>query len=378
MQADVGPPVTLTRWPRVRSRYDFIDALRGLAALAVLYLHAAYVILEKHIVDNNFEAIIFRSLTHFLDIGQVGVIVFFAISGFVIPPSLIGRNHSVLKFSISRFFQLYPAYWVSIGMALYFLYYLHSAPVSYATIAINFTMLQQFFMCPNIIGLYWTLQIELIFYALCVALFLLGILDRHRKIFLLSVLFLCLAVILALVRFETHYKVPVAVPLSLSIMLWGSLMPGSRIEHDAESRWYANALTVVILASIPVLSLLAYNFDAGYGETWCQYATSYIAGIGAFYLLTGRIRLSGRLLSWLGRISYSIYLFHPIFVSITMDYVFPLIPSLEVSHLYIAMAAAMTIVFAHFNYVFVESPCIRLGRTLNAALESRLSSPVPL
>ena len=126
---------------------------------------------------------------------------------------------SVLKFAIGRFFRLYPAYWLSIGMALYFLYPLHSDHISYSAIAINFTMLQQFFAFQNIIDLYWTLQIELIFYGICVLLFLIGILDQNNKIFLVSTLFLGTAVIFALIRFETHFKVPVALPLSLLISL---------------------------------------------------------------------------------------------------------------------------------------------------------------
>ena len=38
----------------------------------------------------------------------------------------------------------------------------------------NLTMLQQFAGIENVIGLYWTLQIELIFYGLCVLLFCAG------------------------------------------------------------------------------------------------------------------------------------------------------------------------------------------------------------
>ena len=197
-------PRVVAEIPPVRqgttSRYDYIDALRGLAALAVLYLHAADLLLRDHLVSNNFEIVIFRALTQFFDVGKIGVIVFFAISGFVIPLSLVRRERSVLKFAIGRFFRLYPAYWLSIGMALYFLYYLHSDHISYGAIAINFTMLQQFFAFHNIIDLYWTLQIELIFYGICVLLFLIGILDQNNKIFLVSTLFLGTAVIFALIR----------------------------------------------------------------------------------------------------------------------------------------------------------------------------------
>ena len=46
----------------------------------------------------------------------------------------------------------------------------------------NVTMLQQFFGIENVLGIYWTLQIELIFYALCVGLFIIGLLRRTKFI----------------------------------------------------------------------------------------------------------------------------------------------------------------------------------------------------
>jgi peptidoglycan/LPS O-acetylase OafA/YrhL len=355
------------------SRYAYIDSLRGLAAIAVLYLHAADLLLREHIVSNGVENFIFKALIQFFDIGKIGVIVFFAISGFVIPQSLVRQKNSVLNFAISRFFRLYPAYWLSIIMSVYFLFYMHAIPMPFSTIEINFTMLQGFFRYPNINGVYWTLQIELIFYALCVTLFLIGILARNNRTFLVSALLLCVAAIFALIRYKTQSKIPVALPLSLSIMFWGSLMRAYRVDHDLEARRYAYALTAMMVAFVPLISFLAYNFDTGFEETWYRYTVTYFAAIAIFYVLTGRFRLSGGLFSWLGRISYSVYLFHPIFVSITMDYVFPLFPSLPVSHVYIAIAATMTIVFAHFSYVLIEAPAINLGRALNAALKPRLS-----
>ena len=354
-------------------RYAHIDALRGLAALAVLYLHVASVLLNMHL-GNRFENMVFLVLTRFLDVGLVAVIVFFAISGFVIPMSLIKPDNSATKFAVSRFFRLYPAYWLSIGMALFFIYYLHSDHVSSLTLALNLTMLQQFFMLPNILGSYWTLQIELVFYGLCLALFLLGILNQNRRLFVISILLLLAAFVFALIRYETHSKIPVALPLGLSTMFWGSLLHSDRVEHKAEARRYANALTVLILAAVPPISLLAYNFDAGYHETWYLYTASYTTAIVIFYVLTGRYRISGRLFSWLGRISYSVYLFHPIFASITMDYIYPRVPALTVAHVYIVIAALITIAFAHICYVLVEAPSIRIGRALNGSLQGRFSN----
>ena len=355
-------------------RYDFIDAMRGLAALAVLYLHMADILLTYGNVKSALEILIFKATSQFLDVGKIGVIIFFAISGFVIPLSLKKRENTVSKFLINRFFRLYPAYWLSVGLGLYVLFYLQSIPVPVGIAVVNLTMLQQFFGLPNIIDAYWTLQIELVFYATCLILFLCGVLDRVDRVFLVSAIFLLIAVLFALLRFATHHKVPVALPLGLSIMFWGSLMQTWRMEFSDDAKRYANILAIALILLMPLISVLAYNFDAGFEESWYRYTTSYYAAIGLFYLLTGRFRLSVKFLSWLGTISYSIYLFHPIFITITIDYFYNPYPSLAVSHLYILIAAGLTIAFSSCVHVWVEAPCIKLGRALNNYRTTRLAA----
>ena len=56
----------------------------------------------------------------FLDLfnaGRFGVALFFLISGFVIPFSF-KEPRPLLRFALSRFFRLYPAYWLSLMLAL--------------------------------------------------------------------------------------------------------------------------------------------------------------------------------------------------------------------------------------------------------------------
>ena len=72
----------------------------------------------------------------------------------------------------------------------------------------------------------------------------------------------------------------------------------------------------------------------------------------------------GRVWSWLGRISYSIYLFHPIFIVITLAYLLPLYPHSPVAHAYIAVIMGLTVVFCHFTYSYVEALPITAGRFL--------------
>jgi peptidoglycan/LPS O-acetylase OafA/YrhL len=66
-------------------RFGYIDSLRGIAALFVIYLHLADWFLRNEPNLGAFDHWSFVALTDVIDIGKVGVIVFFAISGYVIP-----------------------------------------------------------------------------------------------------------------------------------------------------------------------------------------------------------------------------------------------------------------------------------------------------
>ena len=55
----------------------------------------------------------------YFEFGITGVVLFFAISGFVIYGTLRGpRGNAGRRFIISRFFRLFPAYWVSMAAGL--------------------------------------------------------------------------------------------------------------------------------------------------------------------------------------------------------------------------------------------------------------------
>jgi peptidoglycan/LPS O-acetylase OafA/YrhL len=66
--------------PRLRR----IDALRGIAALLVVWLHVAESYVGLGPIDGRWMYEFARSI----DVGRVGVVAFFLISGFVIPFSI--------------------------------------------------------------------------------------------------------------------------------------------------------------------------------------------------------------------------------------------------------------------------------------------------
>ena len=157
--------VTAVRDSRSGTRLAWLDALRGFAALCVVFDHTTYLVLQP---ARSF-------LYHWLDMGQYGVFVFFLISGYIIPASL-ERKGNVRAFWISRAFRLYPMYAVAIVLA--FIGYLNGIgniagaqhhPLT--AVASWLLMLQNLLSGPNIPNVVWTLAYEMVFYLLLAALF---------------------------------------------------------------------------------------------------------------------------------------------------------------------------------------------------------------
>jgi hypothetical protein len=145
-----------------KTRLDYIDGLRGIAVSAVFVQHVADYVMERAPGRSSVLRMIFVDS---FDSGRFGIALFFLISGFVIPFSF-RRPSAVLRFIITRFFRLYPAYWLSLATAIIVLYTFFSVNIGLDTILFNFTMFEMAFGRPVVLGPYWTLIIELIFYAM--------------------------------------------------------------------------------------------------------------------------------------------------------------------------------------------------------------------
>ncbi|WP_076068643.1 acyltransferase family protein [Sphingomonas montana] len=144
--------------PPPRSRLVELDALRGLAALAVMLFHftTRYAELYPAAPPTRWS----------VPWGHHGVELFFAISGFVIFVTL-ERSRTLADFAVSRASRLFPAYWTAILLtsAVMLLAGRGDLLRSPTEIAVNLTMLQGFVRVAPIDAAYWTLSIELAFYA---------------------------------------------------------------------------------------------------------------------------------------------------------------------------------------------------------------------
>ncbi|CAN5738992.1 acyltransferase [soil metagenome] len=350
-------------------RLDWLDTLRGLAVLFVFLLHATLDV-RRHLqtgTDAPIALDIFASASFgFFDFGKIGVAIFFIVSGYLIPVTLDRSGNGVVRrFLVNRFFRLYPTYWVSILVLVIGA----TTALPLFQLLINLTMLQRFVGVGDLNGVFWTLQIELVFYALCVVLSLRGRLGDPALLLRFIVVCAILSIALAAVRWHLALKLPVALFLALQLMFFGYLLRLRAVAETGPPR--ERVALAIVIGTLLLACPLAYSRDYGFQESASRYIASYVAATTIF-LFALKFRWRNALLAFIGRISYSFYLLHTIVIAAVASYFSDARPVSErLSFLgFLIAAMAFTIVVSWISYRLVEMPAIEIGRALNKSTDS--------
>jgi peptidoglycan/LPS O-acetylase OafA/YrhL len=340
----VGPDLRGSPGPE---RLAFLDVLRGLAASLVVLEHGLEVCIPGYL---DFSI-------RYFDLGQFGVTLFLLISGFIIPVSL-ERGRSNPRFWVNRFFRLFPLYWATI--AFFFAYYQLAHPEALHPPRawqwlVNCTMFQDFLGVPHVAQVFWTLTLELTFYACCSLLYGLGLLGRTRGLVCLGqAALLVLGVVAPLLlgrRFPGGYGF-----LFLTMFL-GTLF--YRRAAGEVSRWGVSLLLGALLLLSLAVAYVSFTLfpRAGHSFTtlcvWAGWLSAYLI----FGLTLARRELPmPAFLAYLGRISYSIYLVHTWILLVLPQHWPPLF--------YLSSLLGGTLAGSVLTFHAIERPFMTLGKRL--------------
>lgn len=358
----------------MHKRLAFIDTLRGVAVFSVMFQHALEVIVQNHPTGEYYWAF-HDAIGYYFNFGRFGVVLFFFVSGFVIPFSFPDSSRPVRDFAISRFFRLYPAYWTSIVIGLVTMLVLDSKTYPLSQVVANFTMVQTFFNVANLWVFYWTLAIELLFYVGCTVLFAMGLLNQRFTAVTIVIAAAVIGTVAPLVMENRTLSSVMEVGLNLSAMFLGKIIRDTVI--TGKLRW-SHVAVCTALYSIFAITLSHVRFGGVYHENFFysySIGLAYVCAAAVFILFAAfGERMAWRPMAFVGVISYSVYLMSP-FVIVWIHQFCGVGDGPLGWFLFVAAVVVLSVVVSWLTYSFIEKPCISLGHRFRS---ERRRTPVVL
>jgi peptidoglycan/LPS O-acetylase OafA/YrhL len=354
------------------------DQIRLLAATIVLLHHCRGIQYPKLQLD---------PLHHFsggyMDFGRFAVVIFFAISGFLVTPGLV-RSCGYIDYGVNRTARIFPGLIVNVVLTMLVLgplltthsltsyftdpdLYLYAKNIS--TLTVNYL--------PGVVspdgsplivnGALWTLHFEVLCYIALVLFAAVGLLGR-RSLFV-ALWFVSYAIYIAismdptlksaltdrLLTFDSRLERLLTFDSLFVYFGCGALLYLFR-EHIPFSRVLAGAALALVLAALPL----------GAGAIVMPICLPYIVIFCGLSSLPGKGLLRHDL-------SYGVYLIHaPLLIAFGLAF-----PNMHIWWIGAAAVFLVTLVLAYVSWTFVEGPALRKKKVVSNWIHRRIELIMP-
>ncbi|TMJ53587.1 MAG: acyltransferase [Alphaproteobacteria bacterium] len=324
-------------------RVDFLDALRLIAAGAVLF---------QHVFEGRNAAL--DAIVDLTSPGVFGVVLFFFISGFVMPMTS-ERGFSLPRFATKRVLRIYPL----LLLAFLFIAVLNGAtggaffPAAFTTSPkfwlANIFLIQDYVRAPAVLNVTWTLSLEFAWYALFAAMMHFR---GHPNIQTLIRAAPIVLLVLTAASVLAHFRMPFGRVGMIYAAIFGA-RAYQLLRGQIETRDFLR--DALIFEAVTLISNgVAFGYFRHPNITLWQAIMPWTLALIVFTTVCSvqSIRqsrlLNAEVLLFGGRISYSLYLLHPI--------------ALRIADLLLGRANALLVgivlafVMAAAGYFLVERP----------------------
>jgi len=303
-------------------RLEGIDLLRGIAVITVLIYHFFALL--------GLEQLSFFKYVH--SFGTLGVSLFFVISGYLIYRSLTfsvktyGKKNGLIRYALHRFFRIVPAYYVNFIAVLLLATFVITPDYLYSKgflgQILSHLSFSAYFVYKDtglgVNGAYWTLDIEMLWYIVVAFLFVL-LPSRKTWIALLFISLIYLCILDFSLYDELFGLTPHSGNTDLLRLYYASQLPGMILYFAAGVLLFRSAIQFN-KAVFPIRYMLALFLLLIYA--WVTSQFNIIPSLILYHLFTALIVTLLFILlfqtkphylgwlSWIGKISYSMYLWH--------------------------------------------------------------------
>jgi peptidoglycan/LPS O-acetylase OafA/YrhL len=304
-------------------RLEGIDILRGLAVSVVILYHF-------------FELLGLHNSTYYpfvISIGQIGVPLFFVISGYLIYRSVDysisnqSTKSGLKQYFIHRIFRILPAYYFNFLIIFILAFYIFNTMDTWSSTFIqkqifsHLTFTSYFLYQTSGLGIngaYWTLSIEMLWYILAPLLFL--YLKKDRYFFILFILAFLYLWCIDLGLFDFIFNLDKSASNYMAKLFFFSFqLPGQMIYFIAGI--YIYKYSIGQYPMIPLLQYILFIFIIGififlsnqrfFLESFLIKNIFTLLAVASLFIIFYRHkRTELHFLAWIGKISYSLYLWH--------------------------------------------------------------------
>ena len=285
--------------------------------------------------------------------GILGVSLFFIITGYLMP--LMLERYSRSGFLVNRVFRIFPVLIISLLLVGLFLYFTQNITFSISSYFHSLTLSYEYYGVIPIIGVLWTLVIEVIFYLL---MFMIG---KITPVKLLSIQMLILTVIIVSIKNLDNYSLMLFATYAKYISM---ILIGTAIYLAFEDKCDIARKILYVVSSIILSYIGFYIVQINRGDT------STYNNIGTFLLATGvflvifNLDISifrSKFVKFLSNLVYPIYLIHVPVGLVSMLYMSGFIDN---NYLLLLLPLGVVLGLSYLINIYVELPFIRKGRSI--------------
>jgi peptidoglycan/LPS O-acetylase OafA/YrhL len=330
-------PNTVGR-PLSRAYIPELDGLRFIALIFVMIWHASVRAsrYNAEVAGNAGGDGYYWHMPH----GEIGVLLFFFISGYVVSQPFLGRPSSewnIRSFYVRRFIRIYPPYLIALSLCLFALmvigyvpadassYQVSDIPLTSSYLASLFYVHSFLFDAPSRLNPpIWSLELEIVFYILAplILYFYTKIVSKPVRVALLGAVVLGLmvatAVFAAEFTIDGRFRWGLLTHSYLFILgILAADIAGDALSRPREKSGFSDFVFLVGLFGFMAIGIYMTQIDARLSGSWptllLQLSTTFclaLVFVGAFY---GKISSSFLSLPWIrliGTMCYSVYLTH--------------------------------------------------------------------